>query len=88
MTSAIQARTEEDLRTVPLELQELTPEAFAPYGEVFFLATDRARLVAVARIGRPPLILSPARSREFVEAINSLRAQRALAELEPVASEL
>jgi ureidoglycolate lyase len=34
MTSAIQARTEEDLRTVPLEVQELTPEAFAPYGEV------------------------------------------------------
>jgi hypothetical protein len=32
MTSAIQARTEEDLRTVPLEVQELTPEAFAPYG--------------------------------------------------------
>lgn len=63
------------------------PFRLAPYGEVFFLATDRTRLVAVARVGRPPLILSPARSREFVEAINSLRTQRALAELEPVESE-
>ncbi len=58
------------------------PFRLAPYGQVFFLATDRSRLVAVGREGRTPLILSPARSREFVETINSLRAQRALGELE------
>ena len=39
------------------------------YGRVFFVATNRERLVAVARADRPPLILSPARPREFVEAL-------------------
>jgi PH (Pleckstrin Homology) domain-containing protein len=45
------------------------PFRLDPYGAVFFVATNRARLVAVARLARPPLILSPARSREFVEAL-------------------
>jgi hypothetical protein len=58
------------------------PFRLAPYGEVFFLATDRARLVAVARDGRTPLILSPTRSRAFIETVNTLRAQQALDELE------
>ncbi|HEX9372786.1 MAG TPA: PH domain-containing protein [Roseiflexaceae bacterium] len=39
------------------------------YGAVFFVATNRERLVAVARRAAPPLILSPARPREFVEAL-------------------
>ncbi len=38
-----------------------------PYGNVFFAATNRERLVAVARYDAPSLIISPARPREFVE---------------------
>lgn len=57
------------------------PFRLAPYGEVFFLATNRARLVAVARYSRTPLILSPDSPRAFVEAINDLRTQRALGQL-------
>lgn len=57
------------------------PFRLAPYGEVFFLATNRARLVAVARQGRTPLIVSPDSPRAFVEAINELRTQRALGKL-------
>ncbi|WP_129626955.1 PH domain-containing protein [Candidatus Oscillochloris fontis] len=59
----------------------LGPFHLAPYGETFFLATNRARLVAVARIARPPLILSPARPREFVVALNERRSQAALDQL-------
>lgn len=54
------------------------PFRLAPYGEVFFLATNRSRLVAVARQGRTSLILSPDSPRAFVEALNELRTQRAL----------
>jgi hypothetical protein len=59
----------------------LGPFRLAPYGETFFLATNRARLVSVARHDRPPLILSPARPREFVEALNERRTQAAMREL-------
>ena len=59
----------------------LGPFRLAPYGETFFLATNRSRLVSVARHGLPPLILSPARPREFVEALNDQRAQAAMREL-------
>ena len=45
------------------------PFQLHPYGTVFFVATNRERLVAVARRNRLPLILSPARPREFVEAL-------------------
>lgn len=58
------------------------PFRLAPYGEVFFLATNRGRLVAVGRQGRTPLILSPDSPRAFVEALNERRAQAALARLE------
>jgi hypothetical protein len=58
------------------------PFRLAPYGEVFFLATDRARLVTVARLGRPPLILSPDRPRAFIEAVNARRTRLALGRLE------
>ncbi len=58
------------------------PFRLSPYGEAFFLATNRSRLVAVAREGRTPLILSPDRPREFVEALNATRARRALEELD------
>jgi len=57
------------------------PFRLSPYGEVFFLATNRARLVAVARLERTPLILSPARPREFVEALNQLRTSQSLEEM-------
>lgn len=40
-----------------------------PYGKVFFAATNRERLVAVARYDVPSLIISPARPREFVETL-------------------
>ncbi|MEI6778180.1 MAG: PH domain-containing protein [Chloroflexales bacterium] len=59
----------------------LGPFHLAPYGETFFLATNRARLVSVARHGLPPLILSPAHPREFVEALNDRRTQAAMREL-------
>ncbi|EFO79017.1 hypothetical protein OSCT_3093 [Oscillochloris trichoides DG-6] len=59
----------------------LGPFRLDPYGETFFLATNRARLVAVARLARPPLILSPARPREFVAALNERRSQAALDQL-------
>ena len=39
------------------------------YGAVFFVATNRERLVAIARRDRPPLIISPARPRDFVEVL-------------------
>lgn len=54
------------------------PFRLAPYGETFFMATNRARLVSVARQGRPPLIISPARPREFIEALNDRRTQAAM----------
>lgn len=40
-----------------------------PYGKVFFLATNRERLVAVARLSMLPIILSPANPRAFAEAL-------------------
>lgn len=45
------------------------PFQLVPYGKVFFAATHRERLVAVARYEEMPLIISPARPREFVEAL-------------------
>lgn len=45
------------------------PFQLDPYGAVFFVATNRERLVAVARMNRPPLILSPARPRDFVDTL-------------------
>src|SRR5262245_26439104 len=45
------------------------PFQLDPYGAVFFIATNRERLVALARRDYVPLILSPARPREFVEAL-------------------
>jgi hypothetical protein len=45
------------------------PFYLAPYGKAFFAATNRERLVAVARHAAPPLILSPARPRVFIEAL-------------------
>lgn len=58
------------------------PFRLAPYGEVFFIATNRARLVAVARQGRTPLILSPDSPRAFVETLNEIRTRRALQALD------
>ncbi len=52
------------------------PFRLAPYGTVFFAATHRERLVAVARYDAPPLIISPARPREFVEALREALLQR------------
>ncbi|WP_288089734.1 PH domain-containing protein [Roseiflexus sp.] len=53
-----------------------------PYGRVFFAATHRERLVAVARYDAPSLIISPARPREFVEALREALLQYASADRE------
>jgi hypothetical protein len=47
------------------------PFRLDPYGAVFFIATNRERLVALARRESSPLIVSPARPREFVEALRT-----------------
>jgi hypothetical protein len=52
------------------------PFYLAPYGTAFFAATNRERLVAVARHAAPPLILSPARPRLFIEALGARIQQR------------
>lgn len=50
------------------------PFHLSPYGKAFFLATNRERLVAIARVERdtrtplPPLIISPAYPRALVDA--------------------
>ena len=58
------------------------PFHLAPYGATFFLATNRTRLVAVARRDRVPLILSPDRPRDFVDALNAQRSNLAVAQLQ------
>jgi hypothetical protein len=57
------------------------PFHLAPYGQAFFIATNRERLVSLAREGRPPLIISPERPRAFVDALNERRSQLALSAL-------
>ena len=58
------------------------PFRLDPYGEVFFIATNRSRLVSVARHqALPPLILSPERPQAFVIALNERRTQQALRKL-------
>ncbi|NJN15114.1 MAG: hypothetical protein HC822_01805 [Oscillochloris sp.] len=59
----------------------LGPFRLDPYGQVFFLATNRTRLVAVARDNKPPLILSPAKPRDFIQALNERRTQSAVEQL-------
>jgi hypothetical protein len=45
------------------------PYRLAPYGEAFMLATNRERLVSLAREGRPPLIISPEQPRAFMNEL-------------------
>jgi hypothetical protein len=52
------------------------PFRLAPYGAVFFMATNRERLIAAARAAAPPLILSPARPRAFVDALREALVKR------------
>ena len=40
-----------------------------PYGKVALLATNRERLVALARTDQAPLLISPARPKPFVDAL-------------------
>ena len=58
------------------------PFRLAPLGRVFFLATNRERLVAIARHSMVPLLISPANPRAFVDALNERRGQLAVEELE------
>lgn len=52
------------------------PFYLAPYGEAFFLATNREYLVSVARRSLPPLIISPAQPRMFVAALQQYLEER------------
>lgn len=52
----------------PFELQ--------PYGRVFFVATNRERLVAIAREAKSPLIISPERPRDFIDALREALIRR------------
>ena len=52
------------------------PFRLEQYGAVFFVATNRERLVALARRDRTPLIISPARPRDFVEDLRDALAKR------------
>lgn len=52
------------------------PFELEPYGRVFFAATNRQRLVALARRNAPPLIISPERPRDFVSAVREALLQR------------
>jgi hypothetical protein len=56
-----------------------------PYGEAFFQATSRERLIALARQGAVPLIISPARPRDFLSALNEQRGQAAVEQMERAA---
>jgi hypothetical protein len=58
------------------------PFQLEPYGAVFFVATNRERLVALARRERSPMLLSPARPREFVEALREALIKRPEEEVE------
>jgi hypothetical protein len=60
------------------------PFYLSPYGRAFFAATNRERLVAVARHAAPPLIVSPARPRVFIDALDE-RIQP-LSEQEPAST--
>jgi hypothetical protein len=53
------------------------PYRLAPYGEAFMLATNRERLVSLAREGRPPLIISPEQPRAFMTELNERLAGQA-----------
>lgn len=58
------------------------PFRLDPYGEVFMLATDRSRLVAIARYERTTLLVSPGSPRAFTEALNAARTDAALRALD------
>lgn len=55
------------------------PFYLSPYGKAFFLATNRELLVSLARVTSdnreplPPLIISPANPRAFVQSLNEQR---------------
>jgi len=52
------------------------PFRLEQYGAVFFVATNRERLVALARRDRTPLLISPARPRDFVEDLRDVLAKQ------------
>ncbi|HEU5089697.1 MAG TPA: hypothetical protein VFT99_19715, partial [Roseiflexaceae bacterium] len=52
------------------------PFELEPYGRIFFAATNRQRLVALARRNGPPLIVSPERPHDFVSAVREALLQK------------
>lgn len=63
------------------------PFRLEQYGNVFFSATDRERLVAIAQRDKPPLIVSPHRPRDFTEALREALARQAEPAPEAAASD-
>lgn len=57
------------------------PFRLDPLGHIFFLATNRERLVSVARHKEVPLMLSPTNPRAFVDALNDRRSRMAIEEM-------
>ncbi|WP_298819594.1 PH domain-containing protein [Chloroflexus sp.] len=49
------------------------PFRLDPYGRVTLFATNRQRLVAIARYDAPVVIISPDRPRDFIAALNEQR---------------
>jgi hypothetical protein len=56
------------------------------YGKVFFAATNRERLVAIARRDKMTLIISPQRPRDFTEALREAMLRKAEDETKDVES--
>lgn len=52
------------------------PFQLDPYGRIFLSATNRERLVALARLESMPLLISPARPKAFVEALRETLASQ------------
>lgn len=59
------------------------PFDLEPYGNVFFAATNRERLVAIARIERTPLLVSPSRPQPFVDALREALQKHSGVRIQP-----
>jgi len=58
------------------------PFRLDPYGKVVFFATNRQRLVAIARYDASVLLISPDRPRDFINALNERRLASATRKME------
>ncbi|MEF3273712.1 MAG: PH domain-containing protein [Chloroflexus sp.] len=58
------------------------PFKLDPYGRVTLFATNRRRLVAIARYNGPVMIISPDRPRDFIAALNEQRLASATRQMQ------